>query len=194
LNDRPQIPNDDDRLMKQLLGHYDVPAYVRRARRVQEAFDDLLARCRRQRDEWLAMVRIRLGTLHALAQDWSALQPWLADEQQVPLLQELNASLKPQLRAPVDPTTSAWRLRRALHELRESLQRFNRRWQEYLAELDLSAVNAEREGFNRYFVLEKECAMRSAVLARQGFCRLAPVTTEQIAALLPILPVPEAFI
>lgn len=191
MNDLPQLSSDDDRLMKQLLGHYDVPAYVRRARRVQEGFDDLLARCRKQRDEWLELVRIRLGTLHALVQSWSALQPWLADERQVIVLQELHTLLKPQLRAPIEPTTSSWRLRRALRELQESLHRFNRRWQLYLEELDLSAVNAEREGFNRYYVLEKECAVRSAVLARQGFCRLTPITKEQIAAILPELPIPK---
>jgi hypothetical protein len=191
LNDLPQLANDDDRLMKQLLGHYDVPAYVRRARRVQDTFDAMLAGCLKQRDEWLELVRIRLGTLRALAQDWCALQPLLADECQVTLLQELDALLKPQLRAPVEPTTSVRHLRRALRELQESLERFNRRWLQYLAELDLRVVNAEREGFNHYYLLEKECAMRSAVLARLGFCRLAPVTTEQIAAILPTLPIPK---
>jgi hypothetical protein len=191
LNEPTPIDNDDDRLLKQLLGHYDVLAYVRRARRVQDTFDDLLTRCHKQRDDWLELVRMRLGTLYALAADWSLLEGWLVDERQVKILKELNEFLKPQLRAPVDPTTSAWRLRRAFRELQHSLERFNERWQKFLAELDLSAVNAERDGFNRYYVLEKECAVRSVVVARQGFSRLAPVTTEHIAALLPTLPIPQ---
>src|SRR5262249_20332515 len=115
---------------------------------------------------------------------------WLGEEQ-IAILQELDSLLRPQLRAPVEPRSSTWRLRWALRELQESLERFNERWQQFLEELDLSAVNAEREGFNRYYVLEKECAVRSAVLASQGFCRLPPVTKEQIAALLPTLPIPK---
>ena len=60
-----------------------------------------------------------------------------------------------------------------------------------LEETDLTEVNALREGYNRYYLLEKECAVRSARLARQGFRRLEPVTLEELAALLPPLPVPH---
>jgi hypothetical protein len=52
-------------------------------------------------------------------------------------------------------------------------------------------VNEARDGYNRYYVLEKECAIRSALLARRGFCRLEPFTLEQLAALVPELPVPR---
>jgi len=33
----PILGQDDDRLLKAVMGHYDVPAYVRRARRVEDA-------------------------------------------------------------------------------------------------------------------------------------------------------------
>ena len=46
-----------------LMASYDAPAYVRRARGVQEALEGVLARCRAQRDEWLSMVRLRVGEL-----------------------------------------------------------------------------------------------------------------------------------
>jgi hypothetical protein len=52
-------------------------------------------------------------------------------------------------------------------------------------------VNGLREGYNRYYLLEKECALRSPRLARQGFVRLPAVTVDDLAAQLPPLPVPQ---
>jgi hypothetical protein len=191
LNDIPVLGQDDDRLLKQLLGHYDVPAYVRRARRVQEALDELVGFCRTKREELLGMVRIRIGILHALTGTWTGLRCWLADEEQCRVLEELHRLLGPKLRVSIEPTTAPRRLRRALREMRESLQRFNRRWREFLGQIDLRPVNEARENYNRYYVLEKECAVRSAVLARRGFHLLEPFTLEQLAALVPELPVPQ---
>lgn len=187
----PIPAQDDDRLLKAVLGHYDVPAYVRRARRVQDSLEDLLATCRSKREEWLGIVRVRLGILQALAGDWAALRPYLADDRQCAILTDLCRDLAPHLRVPVEATTSARLIRRALHELCESLERFNRRWRAFLAEVDLTAVNEARDSYNRYYVLEKECALRSAVAARQGFCRLEPITREQIVEMLPGSPVPQ---
>ena len=75
--------NDDDRVAQRVLGHYDAPAFIHRARRVQEALDHLLTRCRQQREQWLRMPRLHLGMLKGLADDWQRLRPWLADEDQV---------------------------------------------------------------------------------------------------------------
>jgi hypothetical protein len=159
---------------------------------VEEALAQLLARCRGQRNEWLGMVRVRLGRLRCLAGDWAVLRPLLADDDQVNLLRRLDAELRPQLRLPPKPTDSARVLGRALAELRASLERFNRRWLAYLGEVDLAPVNELREGYNRYYVLEKECALRSARLARAGFCRLEPLAAEELAARLPPLPLPRS--
>jgi hypothetical protein len=191
VSDLPTLSQDDDRLVKQFMSQFDAPAYMRRARRVQEAFDDLVAACRQQRQAWLSLVRIRLGIVYALARDEPVLRTLLADDQQLAILHELHATLDPRLRVPVEPTSSPRLFKRALRELRESIERFNQRWQDYLSKLNLSAVNEEREGYNRYYVLEKECAVRSAAAARQGFRRLEPLTIEQLTALLPGLPVPQ---
>jgi hypothetical protein len=184
------LPGREDHCLRELLGRYDAPAYVRRAREVQGAFDQLVARCRQQRAQWLEMVRLRLGTLRALAGDGEALRPLLAGGQ-VELLDKLHESLQPRLRLPVRPTSSARALRQALAELTGSIERFNRRWQEFLRGVDVAPVNALREGYNRYYVLEKECAVRSAGVARHGFRRLEPLTVDELAALLPPLPVPR---
>jgi hypothetical protein len=170
---------------------YDAPAYVRRAREVEGAYEHLLARCRRQREEWLPMVKLRLGTLRALAGGWQPLIPLLADPGQWADLDRMHGELEPKLRCPVEPTSSAKRFRRALAELRESTEQFNRRWQGFIPKVDLSHVNELREGYNRWYILEKECAMRSPRLARQGFVRLEPLTAEDLFAVLPLLPVLE---
>jgi len=191
VDDAPIRGRGESQIFQQFLARYDVPAYVRRARQVQDELDYLVARCRQKRDEWLVLVRIRVGQLQALAGDWSRLGPWLADADQVRVLHELHALLSPRLRLPLGPTSSGRALRRALREVSESIQRFNQRWREFIPTVDLSRVNEARDGYNRYYLLEKECAVRSARLARQGFRRLEPMTTDELAALLPPLPVPR---
>src|SRR5262249_36346535 len=106
-------------------------------------------------------------------------------------LRKMHAELQPRLRLPVSPTTSARALRRALSELCASLEGFNRRWARFLGEVNLAHVNERRDGYNRYYVIEKECALRSPQLARQGFRPLAPATAADVEALLPPLPVPR---
>jgi len=183
--------DDDHRFVQRVLGHYDAPAFIRRARRVQGTLDDLLAKCRHQRDQWLAMPRIHLGLLKNLARDWDRLRPWLLDDDQIIHLKELDTELAPRLRVKVNATSSERVLRRSLGTFRESLEIFNRRWLDYLPKVDLTPVNEARDGYNRYYLLEKECAMRSSRLARQGFKRLELFTLEKLMAILPPLPIPR---
>ena len=168
------------------------PAFIRRAQNVQAAWDLVVDRCRRQRDKWLGMVRTRLGMLRALAGEWPVLASLVREGSDLELLARLEKDLRPVLRYPAEPTTSARRLRAALKELIASLEYFNQRWQEYLAAIDLTEVNRLREDYNRYYVLEKECAVRSAAIARQGFQRLPPVAVGDLAKLFPPLPQPLA--
>ena len=177
--------------VKRFLACYDAPAYARRARRVEEAFEQLVGRCYRRRAEWLMMVRIHLGTLHGLAGDWQDLRPYLAGDKQTQVLQHLHEVLQPRLRVAIQPTFSARRLAAALRDLVHGLERFNSRWRDFLESVDLTPVNELREGYNRYYLLEKECAMRSVRLARQGYAPLPPLTLEDLRALLPPLPVPQ---
>ncbi len=186
------LGRDDTRhSVQRFLAHYDVPAYVRRARGLEEAFDLLLGRCRQQREEMLSVVRTRIGLLEALAGAWDVLQPLLKDSRDISTLRDLHASLGPKLRFPPGPSSSSRALLRALQELCESLLHFNQRWQAFLQTVDLTPINQLRDAYNRYYLLEKECALRSARLARQGFRRLGPLTLDELAALLPPLPVPQ---
>jgi hypothetical protein len=182
---------DERRVVKLFLSQYDAPAYVRRARRVEDAWEQVLQRCRARRDEWLLLVRLRLGRLHALAGDWEALSPLLDGEGEVEALRHLYGSLQPRLRAPVQRNSSPRVLRRALRELADSLEHFNARWHEFLPTADLADANTARADYNRYYLLEKECAVRSPRLARAGFRHLEPLTAASLAAALPPLPVPR---
>src|SRR5262245_12132383 len=98
------------------MGCFDAPAYVRRARQVQHAFEQLLEYCNRQREEWLRAPRLLLGVLRDRAGHWTALVRWLAPSD-LDALRKLEAEWSPRLRGPVERTTSARRLRRAISEL-----------------------------------------------------------------------------
>jgi hypothetical protein len=181
----------EERFFDEVLGRYGAPAYVRRGRAVEDALQDLLEHCKKWRDERLHMVRTRLAVLHALAGSWDALLPLLRDDDQAGLLQELCTTLCPRLRSNVQPTSSRRPLARIIRELVSSIERFNQRWRDYVANMDLTRLNEVREKYNRYYVLEKECAVRSAMVARQGFRPLPPFTRDDLVKLLPDLPVPQ---
>jgi hypothetical protein len=192
MNSAPTPARDEhDRFFDQVLSQYDVPAFVRRGRRAQEAHEDLLHRCCTQRAEWLVMPTLCMGRLAALSVELGRLAPLLSGSDQVDALRRLHNELNPQLRVPVAPATSRRQLRTALCELCESLERFNRRWLDYLAKVDLELVNGVRADYNRYYLLEKECSMRSPVLARIGFRSLRPLALDDLTAALPPLPVPQ---
>jgi hypothetical protein len=182
--------NRETLLFQTVLGQYDAPAFVRRARRVAEAFEELLDRCRTKRVEWLRFVRADLRVLRAMAGEWSLLRPLLAGDEDVAALAQLEALVSPPPPQVVPPATPR-KLRRTLEALRRSVSRFNERWRQFLPTVDLTEVNAERDGYNRYYLLEKECAVRSARVAREGFRPLPPLTAADLEAALPLLPLPR---
>jgi len=190
MNEQPLASRgDDDRVFQKVMANF-VPAYIRRARGVQEAFDALIAQCRRQREEWLMMATIRLGTLRGLAGSWERLRPWLANPEPIRVLETLWDELNPRLEIRIEQTTSDRKLRLVLSVLVTDLEEFNRRWSAFVPTVDLTHVNQLREGYNLFYVLEKECAVRSHAIARQGFHPLPPATPAEIFARLPLLPVP----
>ena len=182
--------NEERKVFQQFVGQYGGPAFARRARDVQAAYDSLVEACRRQREEWLTFVRLRLGTLLAMAGSCKQLLPILGNSERVTILEKLAEELQPKLRLPVAITSSKRVLIRALNELQESLERFNDRWQTFIQGLDLRKINELREGYNRFYLLEKECALGSARVARQGFQKLNPLRAEELLKIMPVLVVP----
>ncbi len=190
MNLHPISSKSADWAAHHVMGQYDAPAYIRRARQMEGAIEQLVESCRIKRHEWLEMVRLRLGVLHALAGDWAALVPLLADAAHIRLLEELAADIQPRLRWPVESTSSRRRLRTALQELQPSVGRFNRRWSAFLTTVDLGEVNKLIDGYNRYYLLEKECVVRSAPVARLGFRPRQHLNHEWLTAQVPPLPLP----
>jgi hypothetical protein len=182
--------SDERKIFQQFLGPFGGPAFARRAREVETAYDSLVLSCQRKRGEWLACVRLRLGTFVALAGSSSALAAILESPEQARILETLHAELQPRLRLPVAPTTSVRVLRAALAELREAIGFFNQRWLTFMRNLDLQKLNLLRDGYNRFYVMEKECALGSARVARQGFRKLDPLRPDDFLAVLPLLPMP----
>ncbi len=181
---------DDGGVLKQFLAQGGVPAFVNRSQRIQEAWNKIKIQCERQRDEWRGMVRLRIGTLKALVVQWQYLLPLLQDKNQIAKLEELHQEMKPELRSPPKPTLSMKQFKKSLLELVESLNRFNHRWQGFVENLDLGGINKLRRKYNEYYILEKECLVRSPLIARKGFQPLPPLTHQDLLAEFPLLRVP----
>lgn len=176
---------------RQVLVAHGGPAFLRRAAEVNTAYDRLLEGCRKERRELLVMVELRLATLHTLAGSWDVVRSLLEDDTHLESLRGLYEELSPQLRCELSSTKSAPMLRQALAELILSIENFNRRWSRHVCSLDFGDINKLREGYNRFYVLEKECAVRSGQLARQGFRPLEMLESEHILTVLPLLGVPR---
>ncbi len=172
-----------------MAGRSGSPAFIRRARLVETTWNDLLALGTKARLERLTMVRLRLGQLRALAGSWVALGSSLS-ETDLAYLSNLHDELQPRLRLALQPTTSTRVLRAAARDLIEAMEMFNARWARWVAKADLRHVNQAREDYNRYYLLEKECSVGSARVARIGFKKQDPITADDLARQFPPLTVP----
>src|SRR5437773_7583483 len=100
MNETPIVSGSrEEKWFQQLLALHGAPAYVRRAQNVEAAWQQVVERCRRQRHEWLALVRTRLGLLRALAGEWTAAAEILPGEADVGVLVMLERDLEPKLKA-----------------------------------------------------------------------------------------------
>lgn len=173
----------DLQTFQQMIMSFDTPAYMRRARDTEAAWHAVESRCRRQRAAWLKLPTLRLAEwMRDVCHNSSALSGYSVDVRD--RLQQLAAECDlPELNSN-GPTAAAVVETR----LTESFERFNRRWKSFLDSVDLSEVNRRRRDYNQYYVLEKECAVRSAQVAGRGFTPLPPATADDLWKLFPLLP------
>ena len=172
---------------KQLLAQYGGPSFLRRARRVEDAWRALTDPLPARRDEFLTMVRLRVGQFLALAGGWDRLAALFPDRD-IDAVRHIHQECRPALRAPVERSNSLREIDVAWRDLAESVARFNRRWQRLIKELDLADANRRREEFNRFYLIEKECAVGSYKIARQGYEPLTMLTFADLFARFPLLP------
>jgi hypothetical protein len=180
-DDAPPMESVDPE-MRQLLGLFDVPAFARRGQDLEFALGRLQARCRREREAMLEMVRLRLRQWAAAVEGpdaWRGIFDGPLDG-----LWGLASADPPAWGA----SPAAPRRRRAIaRDLVASVQRFNRRWGRFLDELDLRPINDAIDQYNRYYVLEKECILSSARLAARHFVPRPRLTPEGLRADYPPL-------
>ncbi len=178
------------RAYQEMLMCFDTPAYMQRAQAVEGAWNALQAKCRRQQTEWLTIPTMRLGKLHGLlGGDWSRFNIFEAKDAHA--LSTLFETWQPKLRSSVSPATNQHETVRAAEALISSLQKFNDRWSAFVEQLDFTEVNQVRQGYNDYYVLEKECVVISPQVAQWGFEPLEPVAQAAIWELFPLVPVPQ---
>jgi hypothetical protein len=79
---------------------------------------------------------------------------------------------------------------RIARDLIASIERFNRRWQGFLADLRLEGTNTQIDEYNRYYVLEKECILGSR-LASRSFTPQPLLSDEFLLREYPTLPIPS---
>jgi hypothetical protein len=168
----------------------DAPAFVRRAQELESVWHTLLEQCRRERESLLKMPKLRLGVLVAITPDGDVFNGLWTSPDQAQYLRQLHMEWQPVLRSPHPPAQSAAELQDAISRLVDSFTRFNKRWQKAIEKLNLRRINDLCEDYNRFYVVEKEAALRSAKVARAGFVPLDPVTVDRLLARYPLLQIP----
>lgn len=172
--------------LRQMLGFFDVPAFARRGQDLELALERLHARLRRERSEMLEMVRLRLRQWSAAVEGpdaWpSAFAGPLAN------LWPLTGAEEP---AVWGTAVAPPRRRRAIaRDLIASVGRFNGRWEGRIGALNLDALNLMIDQYNRYYILEKECVLRSSRLAARHFTPHPHLTHDGLLTVYPPLPLP----
>jgi hypothetical protein len=172
--------------LNELLGLFDAPAFARRGQELEHGLERLHARCARQREAMLELVRIRLRQWAGAVAgpgDWGS-----AFAAPIEGLWPLSGAEPPAWAGRRAPD----RRRRAIaRDLVASVERFNRRWTRFVAELDLSPFNRMIDQYNHYYLLEKECVLGSSRLAARHFVPRPRLTAGSILDAHPLLPVPE---
>jgi hypothetical protein len=198
---------ESDNPLADILGHYDTPAYVRRGTQLANARAQVFQMCQSARDEHLCLVRAHWRTIRRSVSDCRELRNELATEHDYELVCNLEVALSTHGSYAASTTSIAesayesvarqrrpFRLfgqRANLRALVKSIEWFNRRWSRFLAAFDLRGVNRLVTDYNRYYLLEKECAMRSARLAARGYVPARQITHDELIERYPFLAVPR---
>jgi hypothetical protein len=172
--------------IKELLGLFDAPAFIRRGQDLEYALTRLHARCRRDHGAMLDMVRLRLRQWAGVATGPDDLAGTFAAP--IAALWPLCDAKPPTWAESPGPPR---RRRSVARDLVASVVRFNHRWGAVLDRLNLDPVNRMIDHYNRYYVLEKECIVGSTRLALRHFTPRTLLTRAALAEAYPELPVPE---
>ncbi|MCA9048503.1 MAG: hypothetical protein KDA89_07230 [Planctomycetaceae bacterium] len=176
------------RMFQQIIMTFDTPAFMRRARDVEAEWNAVLMQCEKERDRLLKVSPRR--ALKNLIGCGALLTVFTADDAQYLLALADTWQIETSPNQPTSVLNAA--TVRNVEALVAAFNRFNERWLSYLRTVDLSEVNRLRDGYNRFYVLEKECAVGSPGVARMGFEPLQPAAVEDLLERFPPLRIPAA--
>lgn len=188
------MADDDRQLFQQIIATFDSPAYMRRARDVEAAWNEIELRCQREYEANLEMPLLRMAQLlSTISGNVHELLPLLPESSCRVTIAELTdlagkwtARLTPLL-GRVQSAEPGVEAKEALNSLLLSCQRFNRHWTDFVPKVDLTEVNRLRRDYNEYYLLEKECVVQSPAVARIGYEPLNPATHQDLFQLFPCL-------
>jgi len=158
-------------LGEQVRSAFDVPAYVRRALQLEEAQRDLERRLDRLWFDRLRPIACDVKNLIACFASAGELDEWLGESRRAPwaMVSAAAASHPDYEKLFVDRSLFAPSRHRRYRMLCERIRSFNEGWPSAVATIDLGPVNRQVEAFNRWYPLERECAMRHAWHALDDF-------------------------
>jgi hypothetical protein len=176
---------------------FSVPAYIRRARDLEGAEAALDDKLRRMWMELVRPVAVEMVYLTAEFGDEASLSAFLeaAGSRTRPAFEEVRRlvsdhpdfpRLKPVRLLPdlLFAPSKAGRLSR----LAAAVRRFNAEWPAAVAAMDLEPINGQIDSYNRWYPLERECALRHNARAFGDFRPKARLSPEDLAVRLPLLP------
>jgi len=165
---------DNDRLSRAIA--MGVPSFVRRAQAVEDEMARLGATISIERSKRLQTFLPALRVVEQNRQRGDELPNAVLQ-----LLDELKADPNFQKRTP-SPARDA---RRLLQDLAKRINRFNRRWSDYLDSISLNDVHTAQTKYNRYYAMEREIALRG--LPPQRFTPLPLLARDELRAHWPRL-------
>jgi hypothetical protein len=168
-----------DHATQRLLGLYDVPAYVRRARRVEEAILALEKKIEQQRTELFLSVRKAFARWEEASRRFPASCSLLDEStrQRLVLLAE-RLPAHPLIRT--IPLLWPVRPKRIWQDLADAVRTFNNRWNQWATAVDLGPINRMIDDYNKHYLVEKECAFRSVRAASRQFQPMQRIDRQEL--------------
>jgi hypothetical protein len=182
----PAMNSEIEMEVKELMGLFDLPAFARRGQELEATLRRLHLRCHAARGQLLDMVQLRLRQWARAAagnESWRGIFTTTIDP-----LWELAGADPPRWGLSDAPCKRRQVIAR---DLVAAVERFNRRWHQFVDRTNLKPANFVIDQYNRYYVLEKECVVGSARLAVRHFTPVPRHTKAMLLEEHPTLPVPK---
>jgi hypothetical protein len=181
-------PSEDE---KALLGLCEPPAFLRRGMRVDDAEARVDKQCETARLQMLFAVRLRLRSWNRLVHDHPAIRERMSLAAAESVAEIGRTAFLPR-EAIMIPGPAGWRFLAMRHwrALVLAVEEFNANWKRFLEAFPLDDLHRVIDDYNRYYVLEKECAVRSFHTARRGFTPRKKTAVSDLLERFPPLPAP----